>query len=224
METSTHCKKTSKVVILDFDGTVADTMPVLEEIAVKLITKNYGKDRETARKEYIWTTGLPFWQQLEILFPNNPLNNEIAAKFEEEKRNRFFDQPLFDDAVETIEQLRQNFFVCVSSSTLQPLVEQYCRENKLIVDCILGYRPGFEKGKDHFDYIVEKFSSTYSDLVYVGDSLKDAERAQHNNVAFIGKVGLFSKQEFQDLGNIPTITSLKELLIWSWNNKRGKDR
>ncbi|MFX0195216.1 MAG: HAD family hydrolase [Candidatus Hodarchaeota archaeon] len=210
--------------MLDFDGTVADTMPVLEEIAVKLITKNYGKDRETARKEYIRTTGLPFWQQLELLFPNNPLNYEIAARFEEEKKNRFFDQPLFDDAVETIEQLRQNFIVCVSSSTLQPLVEQYCQVNKLIIDCILGYRPGFEKGKDHFDYIIKKFDLTYSDLVYVGDSLKDAERAQHNNVVFVGKVGLFSKQEFQELGNIPTITSLKELLLLSWYNMREETR
>ncbi len=199
-------------------------MPVLEEIAVKLITKNYGKDRETARKEYIRTTGLPFWQQLELLFPNNPLNYEIAARFEEEKKNRFFDQPLFDDAVETIEQLRQNFIVCVSSSTLQPLVEQYCQVNKLIIDCILGYRPGFEKGKDHFDYIIKKFDLTYSDLVYVGDSLKDAERAQHNNVVFVGKVGLFSKQEFQELGNIPTITSLKELLLLSWYNMREETR
>ncbi|MFQ6123878.1 MAG: HAD family hydrolase [Candidatus Heimdallarchaeota archaeon] len=219
---SRHGKQPSKVVILDFDGTVADTMPLLEEIAVKLITKNYRKDRESARKGYIRTTGLPFWQQLEILFPNDPLNNEIAAKFEEEKKNRFFDQPLFADAVETIEQLRQKFLVCVSSSTLQPLVEQYCQENKLIVDCILGYRLDFEKGKDHFDYVVKKYGLTYSDLVYVGDSLNDAKRAQYNHVAFIGKVGLFSKQEFQELGNIPTITFLKELVVWSWNNMRGK--
>ena len=187
-------------------------MPVLEEIAVKLLIEHYGLDSEKARLGYIRTTGLPFFQQLELLFPYHPKNDEIAAKFEEEKRRRFFDQPLFADAAETLEQLREKYIVCVSSSTLQALVERYCQENKLSVDCILGYRPGFEKGKDHFNHIIKKFGVLYADLVYVGDSLKDAERARQNNVAFIGKVGLFSAQEFHELGNIPTITSLKELL------------
>jgi len=187
-------------------------MPVLEKIAVKLITKHYRWDTGTAQKEYIRTTGLPFFQQLEILFPNHPKNDEIAKKFEEEKRTQFFNQPLFADTRETVAQLRQKYLICVSSSTIQSLIEQYCQEKQLIVDCILGYRPNFEKGKDHFDYILRKYNLSSSNLVYVGDSLKDADRARSSNVAFIGRIGLFSEQEFQAHGNFRTITSLHGLL------------
>lgn len=201
-----------KAIILDFDGTVADTMPVLEKIAVNLITKHYGWDAETAQKGYIRTTGLPFFQQLEILFPNHPKNDEIATKFEEEKHTQFFNQPLFADTRETIVQLRQKYLVGISSSTIQSLIEQYCQEKKLVVDCILGYRSNFEKGKHHFDYILKKYDLTSSNLVYVGDSLKDADRARGSDIAFIGRVGLFSEQEFQGHGTFHTITTLHGLL------------
>ncbi len=211
-----RAKQLFKAAIFDFDGTIADTMPILEQIAVELITTYYDSDLETARRGYIQTTGLPFFQQLEILFPNHSKNNEIATKFEETKYSRFFTQPLFSDTIETLTQLQQICFVCISSSTTQPLIERYCLENKLNVDCILGYRPNFEKGKAHFDYVVNNFNLEYSDLVFVGDSLKDGERAQINNVSFIGKVGLFSQQEFQKQGDIPTINSLEELINENW--------
>ena len=74
--------------------------------------------------------------------------------FEQEKINSIFNLPLFEDTLETIDFLRkQGYLVAISSSTTQPTIEKYCENNNLIVDQILGYRPGFEKGKDHFDFL-----------------------------------------------------------------------
>jgi len=203
-----------KLVTLDFDGTTADTMPTLEEIAVKLMTKYYELETEDARKKYQITTGLPFEQQMEIVFPNNPNNKLVISQFEKEKIESIFDLPLFKDAKSTIALLREKgYFVAISSSTTQPIIEKYCKDNELIVDQIVGYRMGFEKGKDHFDFLKEEFNLSAEELVYVGDSLKDCERAQNNDIVFIGKTGMFSREDFNKISKSKIVISDLEELI-----------
>jgi phosphoglycolate phosphatase-like HAD superfamily hydrolase len=216
-----------KMIVLDFDGTTADTMPTLEKTAVRLIAENYGVNPEEARKKYRQTTGLPFVQQMELIFPHNDLNDKVVAQFEREKLENIFDLPLFPDAKETINFLQNNgFLVAISSSTIQPTIEEYCKQKNLVVEEILGYREGFEKGKDHFDFLKEKFSLQAEEMVYVGDSLKDCERAQMSDVLFIGKKGMFSKEQFNALSNsklvINHLSELKELILII-NEKKKKN-
>ena len=89
----------------------------------------------------------------------------------------------------------------------------YIERKDINFDDVLGFREGFAKGKDHFDYIKNKYNFDNRDLVFIGDSLKDAERAYSNNVDFIAKAGLFSKEDFKVhlKNNSPIIHSLKEL-------------
>ncbi len=203
-----------KLVTLDFDGTTADTMPTLEKIAVRLMVKFYELGEEDARAKYQVTTGLPFVQQMDILFPNNPNNQEVVTQFEKEKIESIFDLPLFPDAKATIKALRENgFLVAISSSTTQPIIEKYCQKNELTVDQILGYRKGFEKGKDHFDFLMEQFTLTTKELVYVGDSLKDCERAQNNEILFIAKTGMFSREDFEKISKSKIVISDLEELV-----------
>lgn len=206
-----------KIVTLDFDGTTADTMPTLEEIAVKLMTKYYDISFEVARTKYRNTTGLPFEQQINLIFPDNPVNKEVIIRFEKEKIESIFDLPLFIDAKETIDFLRESgYLVAISSSTYQSTIEKYCKQKGLIVDQILGFRPGFEKGKDHFNFLMEKFHLSPDEMVYVGDSLKDCERAQGSNILFIGRIGMFSKERFDELSEskiyIHELKDLKEII------------
>ena len=189
-----------KMITLDFDGTTADTMPTLEKTAVRLIKQNYSLLEDDARTKYRRTTGLPFEQQISILFPDHEKNEFVITEFEKEKIEGIFDLPLFSDAKETIDYLRENdYLVTISSSTTQPIIEKYCKINGLTVDQILGYRPGFEKGKDHFDFLIEKFDVVNSEMIYVGDSLKDCERAQGSDIIFIGRFGMFSREDFDEI-------------------------
>ncbi|MHA1212028.1 MAG: HAD family hydrolase [Candidatus Heimdallarchaeota archaeon] len=205
------------MVTLDFDGTTADTMPTLEKTAVRLITATYDLTDDDARTKYRRTSGLPFVQQINILFPNNPNNDEVVTQFEQEKVEGIFDLPLFDDAKETLTHLRdEGYLVAISSSTIQSILEKFCKKSELKVDQILGYRPGFEKGKHHFDYLKEKFKLLSSEMVYIGDSLKDCERAQGSNILFIGKIGMFTREHFNEISTsnitINTLSELKELI------------
>lgn len=203
-----------KLVVLDFDGITADTMPTLEEIAVKLIVKHYKLKTEDARTKYQITTGLPFEQQMELIFPDNPNNGKVISQFEKEKIESIFDLPLFNDAKSTIDLLREmGYLVAISSSTTQPIIEKYCKKNELVVDQIVGYKIGFEKGKDHFDFLRKEFNLNTEELVYVGDSLKDCERAQNNEIVFIGKVGMFSREDFNMISKSKIVISDLEELI-----------
>ncbi|MHA1187810.1 MAG: HAD family hydrolase [Candidatus Heimdallarchaeota archaeon] len=206
-----------KMITLDFDGTTADTMPTLEKTAVRLIMQNYSLLEEEARTKYRRTTGLPFVQQISILFPDHEKNEFVISEFEKEKIEGIFDLSLFADSKETIDYLRENdYLVAISSSTTQPIIEKYCKLNGLIVDQILGYRPGFEKGKDHFDFLIEKFEVTNTEMIYVGDSLKDCERAQGSDIVFIGRFGMFTREDFDKISKsklyISELAELKEIV------------
>jgi len=206
-----------KLIALDFDGTTADTMPTLEKYAVELMVQYYALETEEARTQYRSTTGLPFEQQMGILFPGNKNNETVIEQFEQKKIEGIFDLPLFADSIETITFFRENGIqVAISSSTTQPIIEKYCKLKGLEVDGVLGYRPGFEKGKDHFDFLMKEFKLSNKEVVYVGDSLKDCERAQNSDILFIGRIGMFSEEQFDTLSKsklyIHELVELKEII------------
>ena len=124
-------------------------------------------------------------------FLDNSKNEEAIEEFEKLKIERIFEQELFSDSESTIRGLlKLGMDVFVSSSTFQPTIEEYFRR-KGILDLfkeIIGYRPGFEKGADHFNHINSTHQVQFNDMVFVGDSLKDHERSQ-GFCKFIGVKG-----------------------------------
>ncbi|MFX1512268.1 MAG: HAD family hydrolase [Promethearchaeota archaeon] len=209
-----------KLVVFDFDGTIADTMPVLEQNALELIPKYYNLSITEARTAYRSTTGLPFVQQIEILFPKQPCNEEVVTLFEEAKIKSIFKQPLFPDVKEILRYLKEkNYLVSISSSTIQPIIVEYFKRVNILdmIDTILGFRPGFEKGKHHFHYLMKKYKIQSKQLVFIGDSLKDKERAYMSDVPFIARIGpMFSESDFREVGHqgeiISALLDLKKII------------
>ena len=207
------------MICFDFDGTIADTMPWLEENAVRLFIKFYKTDKEEARINYRNTTGLPFSQQVEIIYPGREHNKEIIETFEHEKIARIDEQQLFPETVEVISQLSEKYLIAVSSSTYKEIIEDYVQKKGLreYLDDVVGFKPGFEKGKHHFDYLMEKFNLQPADMVYIGDSKKDMERAFNSNIRFFARLGpMFTEKDFQlplngENMQFPCISSLKEI-------------
>lgn len=207
-------ENTVKYIMFDFDGTIVDSMPFLENNAVRLLTKYYGLSTEMARQRYRETTGLPFIQQMEIIAPKND-NSQIVDKFEEMKLERIYDQQLFADSKEVIRKLKQRGYkLGISSGTIESIIIKYLETNGLnMADDILGWRPGFEKGKDHFDFVAEKYKYTNSNIAFIGDSLNDAKRAKMNNIFFIGRSGMFHLEDFQQIiPKLTVVSSLSEIL------------
>ncbi|MBY8996915.1 MAG: HAD family hydrolase [Candidatus Thorarchaeota archaeon] len=207
-------KKLYRAVIFDFDGTIADSMPFLQSIGVDIMMKHFGVSKEDATEKYVSTTGLPYEHQIKMNFPDSPRNEAAIEEFEKLKIERIFEQELFPDAERTVRKLnKMGFDVFVSSSTFQPTIEEYF-SRKGILDlfkAIIGYRPGFEKGADHFNHISSGYEIPLDEMVFVGDSLKDYERSR-GFCDFIAVKGMFDSERFHEAGHKGrTISQLSEI-------------
>jgi phosphoglycolate phosphatase-like HAD superfamily hydrolase len=202
------------VLILDFDGTVADTMPFLVDLAGRLLHARYGMAEDAARRAYIETTGLPFSRQIEIIFPANPLNRETVEEFEGEKVRHLKDFAFFPDALPAIEALRkQGVKVCLSSGNYEGLIRQVLEARGLEVDLVMGYRPGFEKGPQHFALAASTFGASLERAVFVGDSIRDGLAARQGGVRFVAKTGLVTRADIErHLPGVPIVESLEQVL------------
>jgi len=206
--------KNIKCCVFDFDGTLVDTMGGFGEVAAHVMTKYFDIEYEEAKAAYFFTSGNPFNQQLEELFPNNP-NNIIAVKeFEENKLKDFYNTYFPLTSRITLNTLgKKGIKVIVSSNNSQKNIDKFLTLQRVNFDYVLGYKKDFEKGKDHFDYIKNKLNINPNEIVFIGDSLKDAEKANENKVNFLGKIGTFKKEDFEKkYSGIQTISDLTELI------------
>ncbi|MFH0977438.1 MAG: HAD hydrolase-like protein [Spirochaetota bacterium] len=204
-----------RAFLFDFDGTLVDTMDGFADIAGRVIHDFHPEmSFEEARANYMKTSGAPFFQQCEMLFPGNPTNAEKVKIFEESKQEGFFKQRFSDDVKFAINALRKRGDIAgVSSNNYQELIDKFVKREGLVFDVILGFNEGFQKGKDHFEYVMKKFLLSRKDLTFVGDSLKDAEKAFDNKINFVGKCGTFTREDFLKLdSDIKTISNIRELL------------
>jgi phosphoglycolate phosphatase-like HAD superfamily hydrolase len=202
--------RATRAVVFDFDGTIVDSMNAFADIAAAVIPRRHPMDSATARRRYLETSGLPFFQQLEAIFPGDPANAETAGEYERRKLEGYFDEPVFADAPDTVGHLRgTGVKVVVSSNNFQELVDRFVAGRGLSFDMVLGYRDGFAKGADHFRHIESELGIPRGAITFVGDSLKDAERALDYGVNFIGKAGIFTREEF--LAKFPGVRVISEL-------------
>ncbi len=205
---------TDTAVVFDFDGTIVDSMNAFADIAAKVIPRRFGMDAATARRKYFETSGIPFFQQLEAIFPGDPANEETAREYELLKLEGYFEEPLFEDAEETVRTLRElGHRVIVSSNNFQHLVDRFVESRGLSFDMVLGFKDGFAKGADHFRHIESELNVPRERIVFVGDSIKDGERAGQCGVDFIAKEGIFTRDDFRarfpDVTVISTLSELK---------------
>ena len=205
-------KKRYNAVIFDFDGTLADTMTFLTELAVGLISKNYNMPEDEAKSKYLATTGIDFAGQLDIIFPSHPKNTEVADTFEKRKREEVYDYPVFPEVIPTLDFLREKgvkTFIC--SSTKQEIISRYCRLNNIdgLMDDNFGFKPDFRKG-DQIDFVMKSNGLNPANVLFVGDSLRDADFAGDKNVGFMGLTRIFYETQFREKG-AQSVGSLTEL-------------
>ena len=207
-------KSKIRAVIFDFDGTTANTMPFLTGLAVKLITEKYNISKYEAKKRYLETTGIDFECQLELIFPNHPINHEVATTFESKKMEGIFAYPIFSDVIPILKYFRNKkikTFIC--SGTNQEIIKKYFRLKKIydLVDCLLGYNPDFAKS-EQIDFVLHYYKMQPNEVLFVGDSLFDNDFAKEKRIKFIGISRIFKKNPFKKIGalSVSLLTDLEK--------------
>jgi len=199
-----------KMIVFDLDGTLIDTMEDYAEKASELMEKHYGTPKDLAYKLYWQTSGLPFREQLEILFPNNEKNEYVSELFEKWKKNYLEAHGDLPEEVRSVfEKIKtKGIKIAVSSNNLQEYVDELTKDWN--IDIALGYRgKSFKKGEPHFRFLEEKFGINRSEMIFVGDSLNDARLSKASKVKFIALLKKFSEEEFKKI--IPDVTCIKNL-------------
>lgn len=201
-----------RLIVFDLDGTLIDTMGAFADIAGELISEYFGWSFEQGRRRYLETSGVPFFQQLEILFPNDRRNNAVAEHFEKRKIASFVSESISDKAIETLHALKdREIFTAISSNNFDPLVKEFVHRENVPVDLALGFKGNFSKGTPHFEYLSNYFGITKNEMIFVGDSLKDAQLAAQNLVKFIAKIGTFSETDFTSFTQAVLLGAIYEI-------------
>ncbi len=204
-----------KAVVFDFDGTIADTMPFLTELAVDLMVENYSISRKDAEKKYLLTTGIDFGGQLEIIFPGHQSNKKTGDAFEARKVKEIANKRPFTEVIPVLQFLRsRDLKVFLCSSTNREIIAKYLVEHRLS-DWFNDFQ-GFQSGNDKRRQLETIISAPHlkgQEILFVGDSIKDAELAASMKIPFRGVTRIFRSADFQKCGadSVPDLTALMNL-------------
>jgi len=64
-------------------------------------------------------------------------------------------------------------------------------------DLALGFRDGFAKGRPHVEHTCKMLGVSPSEILFCGDSLKDGDLAADTGLAFVGRLGTFTREAFR---------------------------
>jgi phosphoglycolate phosphatase-like HAD superfamily hydrolase len=189
---------TPVAVLFDLDGTLVDTMQTFADVAATVIEQHHGIDWAAAREAYLATSGIPFFQQLDLIAPGDHRNKAAVEQFEREKLVATEGVGANESTEVALRRLgMRGIRVAVSSNNFQDQVDKFVETCRAPFDLALGFSDGLAKGGPHFDKACAQFQCTRDDIVFVGDSLADAALAVDAGVRFVGRLGTFGVEQFR---------------------------
>lgn len=201
-----------RAVVLDFDGTVADSMEFLTTVAARLLVEELGLDRSERR--YLATSGADFRAQLDELAPGHAALARVADIFETEKSRWIGHCKVFRDVLPAVDRLvAAGIPVLVCSSTRESLVRDFCDRNGLLerLTSVDGWAPERDKSAQ-LAAAVATADVPAHDVMFVGDSCRDADVARAAGTRFVGLVREGRPDAFAGTGSV-VVGSLTDLAV-----------
>jgi phosphoglycolate phosphatase-like HAD superfamily hydrolase len=201
------------LIMFDLDGTLVDTMHGFADIASLLIHERFGVELRRARELYFQTSGVPFRQQLEEVFPCDT-RNELTAETYENRKGAVCARAVLPAATtRMLERLKQRqLWLVVSSNSAQHFVDEFNERSPYRFDLALGHTADLAKGEPHVARVVSTFGVEREAMLFVGDSLKDGELARDCGQRFVAVAGTFTAAQFHSRDPLtPVLNQASEL-------------
>jgi phosphoglycolate phosphatase-like HAD superfamily hydrolase len=203
-----------RVLLCDLDGTLIDTMPTLADLAADVMSEAYAMPKSLAREMYVATCGLPFFQQLEAICPQDLRNAAVSARFEAEKPALCRSVRMPADTRRALITLQgRGVRIVVSSNNGKENVDAFAQSSGFAFDLVLGFGDGLAKGAPHITRAEETFQIGRGEMMFIGDSLHDGDIATATGIPFVGLAGTFSKERFAlKFPQLPVVSRFADLV------------
>lgn len=191
-----------KFGVFDFDGTIADTMPVYFHLSSQIIEKEYGLSGQEFEEFSTLYTGIPIDELFaKFLISKNRPTDRVSGQIKEffEVANAM-DFPLFDGAKETIEKIYDKgikLFISTGSQT-EKTKERLDRAGLLKYFSLVYGSSEIEKGPKHIEdfadfagFSLEDFSNQ---AFFIGDGPGDMKLAKSCKMNAVGVAHTFEKE------------------------------
>lgn len=202
----------SKVIVFDFDGTVADTIPISIAILKRLAKRYYKK---TADKEFVKELrdkSIPeIFQALNISIIKLPF---IARRARKELNKEIGGLKPINGMQDLLAKLKKQGRVLgiVSSNSRDSILTFLAKNNLGIFDFICTNRRIFGKANT-LKKLLRENKWNREDIVYVGDEIRDIEAARKAGIKIISVTwGVNSLQKLEACAPDFLVRSPQELL------------
>lgn len=182
-----------RLVLFDLDGTIIDTMGHYARIASKLIVGALQSiTPEEALERYLETGGRSFRDQLRLMGVPEVMVEELAARFEEEKRSLLKSVRPSPLVVERINRLKRAGLKAALSTNNECSVIERLDWLHALFDIVLCHDPvrGDGKGDPHLRRLLE-LGYRRCEIAFVGDSDYDLDTYQRLGVRVLRTRGLW---------------------------------
>lgn len=172
-------------VVFDCDGVILDSMGKLEDLAVDILVSSYDMEEFKARKRYRETTGIPFKDQLAVLFDNTSKNQFAAALYEIQHEKECTNFALGKDVKSMLSWLRkEGFCYALISSTSKRIISKTIQLQELNFDWIGGWEPDFTK-REQLIRAGFFMGKRPEEVLFVSDSQSDRKVAKDVGTKFL---------------------------------------
>lgn len=171
-----------KHVIFDFDGTLVNSLPVVVNIAQRMLpgldlsSSELAKVREMPAKEIIKYSGIPYWKLLQLIIKGKKIMGQNLD-----------DLKVFPGIPEVIKELhKQDFHLSVVSSNSEENIRKVLKREGIeaYFSGVYGNVGLFSKARV-FKVVLKDQKAQRSECVYVGDEVRDIESAHKSGIRVI---------------------------------------
>ena len=206
--------KDKKYIIFDFDGTIADTIPVMFTIIGEL-AKEFGYAKKITPEDFEWARehelkdipqqfGIPFFKIPYLLLKGRDLLNK-----------QMFSVPACKGALEMLQTLKKKgYTLAILSSNRRDSIQEFILKNNLtnLFDFVHSELNIWGKDKALLS-LMKQYKMPIAETVYVGDEMRDVEACKKINLEIISVGwGLNSIAALKKFGALHVVANTKEFV------------